>query len=95
MSLPSKLESEKKKFSRGMTLFGLGPSEESLPGDDGLARGRRGAFSPPVRSALPRCINFGVGPDHPENTWEHLPSVGATCPYPRNWNLKKKNFRGV
>ena len=35
-----------KNFSRGPTP--LGPSEEPLPGDDGLARGRRGAFSPPL-----------------------------------------------
>ena len=35
-----------------------------------------------------------MSPTVPEITWGQLPSVGATCPYPPNRNLKKKIFRG-
>ena len=57
-----------------MTLFGLGPSEESLPGDDGLARGRRGAFSPPL------C----APPYHVASIWESYPIIPGT---PENTSL--------
>ena len=33
-----------------------------------------------------------ISPPNLKTTWEHLPSVRATCPYPRNWNLRKKIF---